>query len=73
MEAKVVCSYTHLLKGGLLDTGQGGVCVPLPSLLTNCISFSSPRDFQATLELKGLLEVREEKVKQDLRDPKESP
>lgn len=42
------------------------------SLLTNYISFSSTRDFQATLELKGLLELREEKVKQDLLDPKES-
>lgn len=47
------------------------VCT-LTSLLTNCISFSSPRDFQAILDLKGLLEVREEEVKQDLLDPKES-
>lgn len=29
------------------------------------------RDFQATLELKGLLEPREGKVKWDLLDPKE--
>lgn len=43
----------------------------LTSLPTNCISFSSARDFQATLELKGLLESREGKVKWDLLDPKE--
>ena len=67
-----MCSYTPLLKGGLLDTGQEVCVCTLTSLLTNHISFSSPRDFQATLELKGLLEAREEKVKRDLLDPKES-
>lgn len=44
----------------------------LISLLTNSVSFSSPREFQATLELKGLLEVREEKVKRDLQGLRES-
>lgn len=43
----------------------------LTSLPTNYISFSSVRDFQATLELRGLLEPREGKVKWDLLDPKE--
>lgn len=44
----------------------------LTSLLTNPISFSSSREFQATLELKDLLESEEEEVIQDLKDPKES-
>lgn len=44
----------------------------LTSLPTNCTSFSFPRVFQAILDLKDLLEAREEKVKQDLLDPKEN-
>lgn len=44
----------------------------LTSLLTNPISFSSSREFQAILELKDLLESEEEEVNQDLKDLKES-
>lgn len=47
------------------------VCT-LTSLLTNPISFSSSREFQATLELKDLLESKEYQVNQDPLDPKES-
>jgi len=78
MQAWWVCGsinhvLIHLLKGGLLDTAKRCVCMcTLTSLPTNRISFLSPRVFQATLELKGLLELREEEVKQDLLDPKES-
>lgn len=42
----------------------------LSSDKSNFIFF--PREFLATLELKDLVEAKEEKVKQDLLDPKES-
>ncbi|KAK4817768.1 hypothetical protein QYF61_026991 [Mycteria americana] len=50
---------------------------PSHDFLSDCGSASVCRlvlfmDFQATLELKGLLEPREEKVKRDLLDPRES-
>lgn len=49
-----------------------GVCVHLDLSSNELCFFFFSRDFRATLDLKGLLEVREEKVKWDLLDPKES-
>lgn len=68
-----LCAHTHLCsRVYVLGTGQEGDVCTLTSLPANCVAFSSPRDFQATLEHKGLLGEREKRVNKDLPDPKES-